>query len=472
MKKRILALLLACVFIVAAALTPVSADEETDRIIDQINATFAKAKQLSGRSSFYEWCTEYVKYQLLALGITSKSDNDIRGNGTQMYGYVNPGTTSTGFKKVKYEGSNCIYDIINDHPGMNVYNILVSWWHGYRMTDSNPGNGHVMFIHAIIDGVIYYSESYKTGDGILEGQPRISTVEKFYSIYNSYYGHAVGAVLFYGEIPAHVHNFKLHSTEPGTCTECGTETYVCSVCGKEDVRETEPLGHDYEPTVVAPTCSEVGYTANVCTRCGAHGEETDIVPALGHDFEPVVTEPTCTEPGSKAFLCSRCGERYMTEEIPALGHDYQVLVTDPTCTEKGNRASVCTRCGDVEKVYETIPELGHDFSIVVTEPTCLKGGKTAFVCSRCGTSVVTKTTPALGHNFVDGVCTVCGIAEIVGDVNEDGKINARDVTALMKMIVSGTVQVHTTNDVNRDGKVNGRDVTALMKSMVASATSH
>ena len=82
MRKRILALLLAFVFLASAALTPVSADEETDRILAQINATFAKAKQLSGRTSFRDWCTEYVKYQLIALGITSKGESDIGGNGT------------------------------------------------------------------------------------------------------------------------------------------------------------------------------------------------------------------------------------------------------------------------------------------------------------------------------------------------------------------------------------------------------
>ena len=318
MKKRILALLLACVFLAAAALTPVSADGETDRIINQINATFARAKELSGRSSFYEWCTEYVKYQLLALGITSTADKDIRGNGTQMYYYVDPGTTSTGYKKIKYEGSNCIYEIIADHPGMNVYNILVSWWHGYRMTDSNPGNGHVMFIHAIIDGYIYYSESYKTGDGILEGQPRISSIEKFYSIYNDYYGHAVGAVLFYGDIPAHVHNYKFKSNTPATCTASGADVYTCTICGAEDSRSIPALGHDFETVVNEPSCSENGYSVKVCKRCGEKGQPFDTVPALGHDFEIVTVEPACTESGSRTFICSRCGESRPSEEIPAL----------------------------------------------------------------------------------------------------------------------------------------------------------
>ena len=467
MRKRILALLLAFVFLASAALTPVSADEEIDRILNQINVTFAKAKQLSGRTSFRDWCTEYVKYQLIALGITSKGESDIGGNGTQMYYLVNAGTTSTGYKKIKYEGSNCIYDIIADHPGMNVYNILVSWYHGFGNSDAYPGPGHVMFIHAIIDGYIYYSESYPTGDGILEGQPRVSTVEKFYSIYNGYYGHAVGAVIFYGDIPAHVHNYKPHSTVDATCTEAGSEISVCSICGAQDVKSIPALGHDFEDTVVEPTCLENGYTVRVCKRCGAQSDKTDTEPALGHDFGIVRVEPTCTENGSISFVCSSCGESRLKEELPALGHDEQIVVTEPTCTEEGNRSWVCSRCGE-SRLIETIPANGHDYEIVVVAPGCLKGGSTNFVCSACGNTVVTSPTPALGHNFIDGVCTVCGIPEIVGDVNEDGKINARDGTALMKLIISGGLK-RTTNDVNEDGKLNARDVTALMRSLITPA---
>ena len=55
-----------------------------------------------------------------------------------------------------------------------------------------------------------------------------------------------------------------------------------------------------------------------------------------------------------------------------------------------------------------------------------------------------------------------------GDVNCDGKLNARDVTMLMKAIVNGATSLLVNADYNGDGKVNARDVTAMMKSMVGS----
>ena len=52
----------------------------------------------------------------------------------------------------------------------------------------------------------------------------------------------------------------------------------------------------------------------------------------------------------------------------------------------------------------------HNYQAVVTEPTCTEPGYTTYTCE-CGDSYVADETPALGHDFVDGVCTRCGEAE-------------------------------------------------------------
>ena len=53
----------------------------------------------------------------------------------------------------------------------------------------------------------------------------------------------------------------------------------------------------------------------------------------------------------------------------------------------------------------------------------------------------------------------------IGDVNGDGKINAKDVTAIMKYLAVGAMVDHVLADINGDGKVNAKDVTALMKKL-------
>ncbi len=48
---------------------------------------------------------------------------------------------------------------------------------------------------------------------------------------------------------------------------------------------------------------------------------------------------------------------------------------------------------------------------VVTAPTCTEDGYTTYSCS-CGQEIRSFVVPALGHNYVDGVCSVCGEVEL------------------------------------------------------------
>jgi len=70
-------------------------------------------------------------------------------------------------------------------------------------------------------------------------------------------------------------------------------------------------------------------------------------------------------------------------------------------------------------------------------------------------------------SVVDGTVTIEGVQQIVlGDVNEDGKVNARDIT-LLKKFIAGTASADQLNvangDINGDGKHNARDITAMKR---------
>ena len=56
------------------------------------------------------------------------------------------------------------------------------------------------------------------------------------------------------------------------------------------------------------------------------------------------------------------------------------------------------------------------------------------------------------------------ITEIKGDTNGDGKVNAKDVVALMKAVVFGDPSLLM--DLNGDGRINAKDVVTLMKLIV------
>ena len=117
------------------------------------------------------------------------------------------------------------------------------------------------------------------------------------------------------------------SNNDATCTEDGTMTAVCELCGykKTIVEEGTALGHiEVILEAKAATCTEDGLTeGKMCDRCGEILIAQEIIPALGHAYESVVTAPTCTEDGYTTHTCANCGDSYITDEIPALGHDWQ-----------------------------------------------------------------------------------------------------------------------------------------------------
>ena len=90
-----------------------------------------------------------------------------------------------------------------------------------------------------------------------------------------------------------------------------------------------------------------------------------------HIYTDTVTAPTCTEKGYTTHTCA-CGESYTDTYVDALGHKPEL---------KNAKAATCTEAG-------------------------YTGDK---VCSVCGVTVEKgRELKALGHKFVDGVCSECG----------------------------------------------------------------
>jgi len=66
-----------------------------------------------------------------------------------------------------------------------------------------------------------------------------------------------------------------------------------------------------------------------------------------HAYVDAVTPPTCTQRGFTAHTCSKCGEVYVDSYTDALGHSYGdwEVVTPATATADGLSKRVCARCG-------------------------------------------------------------------------------------------------------------------------------
>ena len=166
----------------------------------------------------------------------------------------------------------------------------------------------------------------------------------------------------------------------------------------------------FADTVIAPTCTEQGYTHHVCTVKGCTYDPVDdtFVSATDHTWVKTQTNPpTCTAQGTAFYKCSACGAT-RTEKIAALGHDLSRcdLVPDATCTQPGRAVGTCARCG--VKIDEVIPAKGHDYSYKSassTEPTCTESGRYKGTCPVCGKDY-NDTIPALGHDWGEWVTTI------------------------------------------------------------------
>ena len=215
-----------------------------------------------------------------------------------------------------------------------------------------------------VNGQVYTEGTLLTEEGRYTARAESPTGRE--SVYTFEIGHAYAK----GEIVA------------PTCTEEGYTVYICQSCGDSyRADQTDAVGHEYISEEVEPTCTEDGYTIYECTRCG-NSYESEGTPALGHTFEDKTAEPTCTESGGIYHVCVRCGFSYESDTVFPSGHSYESeIVKSATCTEEGERHYRCVKCGD--EYTDVIPPAGHDYQITDSHT---ENGVTnrEYVCSRCG----------------------------------------------------------------------------------------
>lgn len=242
------------------------------------------------------------------------------------------------------------------------------------------------------------------------------------------------------------------------------------------------VGGDVLPIVVTPsgdTDDFLDRNGNGITAVGINGSVTIL---CNHtiEYQPY-RSASCEGDGHTAHKkCTLCGKLFadvpgivpITKAeitVPAYGHLWQSWTTikNASCTEPGLRQRVCLN-DPVHTETQTIPAEGHTLvhEDAVSPTQKSEGLLEHWRCEQCGRcfadmSALTELDP--------GELTVERIH--CGDVNRDGKVNARDVTAIMRMILGVGVDVSPEDaDVNADGKVNARDVTDVMRRILSAGT--
>lgn len=219
-------------------------------------------------------------------------------------------------------------------------------------------------------------------------------------------------------VPALGHSYSNWTTKDPTCTVDGSMERTCTRedCGATESKKIAATGHTYITDQKEATCTEDGYTREICAVCKEENPGSkQVVKAGGHSFGEweITEEATCTLNGEKSRTCSKCNFAE-TEVIQATGHTEVSKTEDPICTTDGYTQTTCSSCEEV-LTYTIIPALGHNLSEAVTktEPTCTEEGEKVQTCQRNGCGyTVSERVEALGHDFKseskEATCTEMG----------------------------------------------------------------
>ena len=205
---------------------------------------------------------------------------------------------------------------------------------------------------------------------------------------------------------AHTHSYAIKIVAPG-CTEGGYTQYVCQ-CG-ESYKDSElaAVGHSWGPwtTIREATSQENGLLERRCQHCGTAEEKVvqKLPESHTHSYTQQVIAPTCTAEGCTLHSCT-CGAAYTDSATPATGHSWSdwTNIKEATQTQEGLQERTCSSCGSKEqRVTQKLPSVhSHSYAAEVIKPTCTVQGYTKYVCA-CGAAYTDSATPAAGHSWGD-----------------------------------------------------------------------
>ena len=187
MLKRVLTGFLAFVLLIGIFVFPANAASSRDAALRQkITQTYKRLRASNGYNSYHGYCGRMAAYTLYHLGV----DKNVHvHNGKDEYdAYKNLDKTTGGYKVKTYPASKYSLEealnAISEGGTRDVYNILV----GFQKTNTAAGMkyGHAVVIYGILNGNVYFTESFATALGGSEGTPVVCTIKEFADSYNKW----------------------------------------------------------------------------------------------------------------------------------------------------------------------------------------------------------------------------------------------------------------------------------------------
>ena len=187
MRKRILVIVLTLALLLCALpVTGFAAKQaDIDALTQSALDSYVKTQESTGMPSLNGYCGKMVSHQLWHMGI---NNGLVSNHGNKQYDmYAKMRRTGGGFYTGEYPATEYslkeALEAISHDGELDVYNILV----GFEWTNTEAGGkyGHVMVINGILNGKVYFMESFDTRFAP-EGSVNICTIEEFANLYKSW----------------------------------------------------------------------------------------------------------------------------------------------------------------------------------------------------------------------------------------------------------------------------------------------
>lgn len=373
--------------------------KEKFELEEKIRYFYQASLDYAEKDSFKGYCAFYVNTQLYLLGINRTY---VVGNGKDEFDNYRYLTKSNGgYDIAAYPARSytlwSALNAISDGGKKDVYNILV----GFQSGASSAGRkyGHTCFIHAIIDGWVYFSDSVnvKMNDMTYpEGTPIRCRIQDFCTYYRPWTLDGVihftydknhvckdGKVLFQESAHPHCNYFQ--------CSQCGQvmkdiahPNYKkdCDVCNIPGTAQIQPMEEHYlagENQYLTFGESKLATAYDLILECKTKGQ---YVSYDVYRVKPGTVTLTLPQGSYRAKIRSWNEEGVSqtgtgpawadgpwvtfqvveTWDCDTYGHVFDTVETAAaTCTESGKRTSHCTRCGQtiVETLYPWDIGMGH-----------------------------------------------------------------------------------------------------------------
>ncbi|MBR3867775.1 MAG: SH3 domain-containing protein [Clostridia bacterium] len=433
MKKLTAFLVMVIMLLSVCSLNAFAYDKE---LLSSITANYDSALSIAGRRSFYGNCNLATAYQLRAMGIY-KGGLDYSGSGNLWYNHFkNESKTSGGYNVVTISGANCLYDLVSQY-GNEIYNVVYCLG-----TGGTSGSTHVLYIRAIIDGYVYFADSFGiTYDRTYypEGTGTVLSLERFMSSYKKMNGNAYGCVYF---------------------TNGKTEHLAGSVENPDDWENSDTV---YIPGKYIVTASML----RIREKPNTTSDSLDLIP---NGETVLVTEikdnwGKVEWGGKTGWICLTYTLRLSTPlSVTSLSADRPAVFSDNAITW-----TALAQGGTSSKYFYSFYVYKDDVKIY--SGTFSTANTISFTPDSKGTYKASVTVMDTGNNtaeFIgeDVICVGDEINFVRGDTDGDGIVTAKDarialrVSAMMEYI---TGRNFVCADIDKNGKVNSSDARKILR---------